>query len=373
MSFFFELHSVSGKARTGLARTVHGEFETPAFMPVATLAALKGVTTGQLAETGSEILLTNAYHLHLRPGEDVVRDMGGLHRFMDWDGPLLTDSGGYQVFSLANIRDVTDEGVSFRSHIDGRQIFIGPREATRIQNALGADIAMAFDECPSPTAKREIVARAVRRTVEWAKVCLDAHDNEEQTLFGIVQGGAYEDMRSDCAKQLVQLPFGGFAIGGLGIGEGTEALLQMVETTLEHLPSGKPRYLMGLGRPDDIVRCIALGVDMFDCVVPTRNARNAMLFTDDGPLRMKNASHIRDERPVMAECDCYTCRTVSRAYLRHLYVAGEHLAGVLGSIHNIHYYQSLVRRCRKSIEEGCFDDFLRIWLRRYNGPNSSEG
>ncbi|GAB4166013.1 MAG: tRNA guanosine(34) transglycosylase Tgt [Planctomycetota bacterium] len=370
MSIGFQVASTDGLARSGKVVTPHGEFPTPAFMPVGTLGTVKGVTPLHLSATGSKIILANAYHLFLRPGTDVVALHGGIHKFMGWNGPILTDSGGYQVFSLSAITKVSDDGVTFRSHIDGKEVFLSPESATRIQMELGADIIMAFDECPSPLAERSVIQKAVERSIAWAERCKKVHESEHQALFGIVQGGADRELRAHCAKELVRIGFDGYGIGGLGIGEGTGNMLTAIEASVPHLPENRPRYLMGLGRPSDIVSAVGLGVDMFDCVIPTRNARNAMLFTDDGPIRMKNASHRDDLSPVMADCACYTCRNFSRSYLRHLYMSGEMLAGVLGSIHNITYYQSLMERCRAAIDSGNFESFARTFLNKYNSAFS---
>ncbi len=360
--FSFRLRAADGAARAGVVSTPHGEFETPAFMPVGTLANVKGLTPLQVRETGARIVLANAYHLSLRPGEDVVEALGGLHSFMGWDGPILTDSGGFQVFSLSPINRVDDEGVLFRSHLDGAEVFITPERAMEIQRRLGADIVMAFDECPPPLAPRPVVQKAVERTLLWAERCLDAPRAEGAALFGIVQGGVYRDLRLACAERISSMGFDGYAVGGLGIGEGADDTAEMTALTASALPEDRPRYLMGLGRPEDIVRAVGAGVDMFDCVVPTRNARNAMLFTPNGPMRMRNARYARDERPVMEDCDCYTCRNFTRAYLRHLYVAGEMLAGVLGSIHNLRFYQRLVADCRRAVLEGRFERFAADFL-----------
>ncbi len=362
----FSIIARDGKARRATVYTQHGTFETPAFMPVGTLATVKGLTPKQINSTGTQILLANAYHLALRPGERIVKELGGLHKFMNWDKPILTDSGGYQVFSLSSTRTVTDEGVRFRSHLDGSEVYITPERATRIQDDLGADIIMAFDECPPPVAPQNVVKTAVDRTLRWAAQCKQEHGDRKSLLFGIVQGGAYEALRRDCAKALSDIGFPGYGIGGLGIGEGADAMIEAVAATLESLPDDSPRYLMGLGRPNDIVRAIGLGVDMFDCVIPTRNARNAMLFTDEGPLRMRNASFATDPLPVSETCNCYTCANFSRAYIRHLYMSSEMLAGVLGSIHNISYYQNLVRRCRDAISAGRYSAFESDFVERYS-------
>ena len=321
-------------------------------MPVGTQGSVKAVTPAQLLETGCQIILANTYHLALRPGADVVEGAGGLHAFMAWEGPILTDSGGYQVFSLADLNRVDDEGVTFRSHIDGDEIRLTPERSVEIQNRLGADIIMAFDECPPYPARREVVERAVERTARWAERSLAAHGRSDQALFGIVQGGVHEDLRRRSAEQITALGFPGLAIGGVSVGESSRLMRLAVEATVDFLPEDRPRYLMGVGEPADIVDMVLLGIDLFDCVIPTRHARNAELFTDAGVVKIRNLCHEKAFEPLEEGCDCYTCSHFSRAYLRHIYMRGEMLASVLGTLHNLSFYQRLLRRLRQAIPEG---------------------
>jgi queuine tRNA-ribosyltransferase len=340
------------RARIGRLVTTHGIIETPAFMPVGTQGTVKAILPRDLKEMGCQMVLGNTYHLYLRPGAELIRRLGGLHRFMGWDGPVLTDSGGYQVFSLAATRKISEEGVIFQSHIDGSTHMLTPENVVEIQESLASDIAMALDECISPDATRQYVRTSTERTIRWAERCLKARQEKAQLMFGIIQGGMYEDLRRWCVNEIVALPFEGFAVGGLGVGEG-ESLLQSISAfTAALLPEDRPRYLMGVGRPQDMISAVRAGFDLFDCVIPTRNARNGMLFTSSGTLNIKRAEFASDARPVDEACDCYCCRNFSRAYLRHLYVAGEILASQLNTLHNLYFYHRLMEACREAIRFG---------------------
>ncbi|WP_422930993.1 tRNA guanosine(34) transglycosylase Tgt [Singulisphaera sp. PoT] len=344
-------------ARRGRLFTPHGVVETPVFMPVGTQATVKGITPDQIEASGTTMLLANTYHLALRPGEGVVSALGGLHSFMGWNGPILTDSGGFQVFSLAERSKMTEKGVAFRSHIDGRLLELTPESAMAIQQALGADVAMCFDHCPALPATKEVIAQAVGRTVRWAKRCKDAHSRPDQALFGIVQGGSHADLRAECAEALIDLDFEGYAVGGVSVGESREQVREALNASTHLLPSDKPRYLMGVGRPQDILDAVATGIDMFDCVLPTRNGRNATCLTAKGPVKLRNASHRLDPRPIEEGCACYACRNFSRAYLRHLFLAKEMLGPILASIHNVSYLHRLTNQIREAITEGRFVPF----------------
>jgi queuine tRNA-ribosyltransferase len=351
-------------ARRGRLHTPHGPVETPVFMPVGTQATVKTLEPRDLHAEACDILLCNTYHLYLRPGHEVVKALGGLHRFMGWDRAILTDSGGYQVLSLAELRRISDDGVTFQSHLDGSRHVLTPEKAVQVQLALGVDILMALDECPPHDADRAYHLASMERTLRWAARCRAAHPGEEPTLFGIVQGGTFPDLRARSAEETRRIGFSGYAMGGLGIGEGPAAMYATVEATTTLLPADAPRYLMGVGTPADLLECIARGVDMFDCVLPTRNARNGTLFTGTGRVNIKGAVHVRDERPVDPDCTCYTCRHFSRAYLRHLYVAGEILGLRLNTIHNVHYYLHLMRQARQAIDTGCFPTWMEATLAR---------
>lgn len=351
-------------ARRGRMVLSHGIVETPVFMPVGTLGAVKGLWPRDLTEIGTQILLGNTYHLYLRPGHERVRRLGGLHRLMAWEGPILTDSGGFQVYSLAKIRKIREEGVEFQSHLDGSRHLLTPELSMAIQMALGSDIAMAFDECVAATQPRDIHAESLERTTRWETRCLASHPSETQALFGIVQGGTFEDLRVIHAEQIRNLPFDGFAIGGLSVGESTEEMYRITEITTPLLPEEKPRYLMGVGSPQNLIECVARGVDMFDCVMPTRHARHGDLFTSRGRLHLKNARYQEDESPPDPACSCYTCRHFSRAALRHLVMAGELNGLTLGTLHNLHYYLSLMEQIRRAIDEDRFPDFARETLAR---------
>jgi queuine tRNA-ribosyltransferase len=367
--FQFHLDAVdlTTSGRAGRWATPHGVVNTPAFMPVGTLATVKGLLPAQLREAGAQMVLGNTYHLALRPGSEIVRDLGGLHRFMDWDGPILTDSGGFQVFSLATMRKLDDDKVTFRSHIDGSPLELTPERCVRIQEDLGADCIMCLDECPPAGEVVDKIRIAVDRTTRWAQRCRDAQVRDDQALFGIVQGGVHASMRERSALGLIPIDFPGYAVGGLSVGEAPELMYQTLDCTVPILPEQKPRYLMGVGRPEDIVEAVCRGIDMFDCVMPTRNGRNAMAFTSTGPVRLRNAVHQRDERSLDAECDCTACTRYSRAYLRHLFIAGEMLGPILLSLHNITFYQKLVRGLRTAIVEGRLAAFRSQQLARWNG------
>ncbi len=341
-------------ARRGRLHLAHGSVETPAFMPVGTLGTVKAMIPQELRELGTEILLGNTYHLYLRPGHELIREAGGLHRFMGWDGPILTDSGGFQVFSLAQFRKISEEGVVFRSHLDGSRHLLTPEGVVGIQEALGSDVMMVLDECPPHPSSREYLERSLALTNRWALRSLGARTRPELALFAIVQGGMFPDLRQRAAEELRQHPFEGFAVGGLSVGEGAEAMLATLEATVPHLPVDKPRYLMGVGTPLDLGEAVARGLDLFDCVLPTRTARNGLLFTSQGRIAIKHARFERDFRPLDEACTCYTCRNYSRAYLRHLYRSREILASRLNTLHNLHYYQTLMRRVRRAVEEGTY-------------------
>ena len=346
-------------ARLGRLETPHGVVETPAFMPVGTLAAVKGLTPDQVWATGTRMLLANTYHLALRPGEETIAALGGLHAFMGWKGPILTDSGGFQVFSLAARCQVTDDGVTFRSHLDGQLLELTPERAVAIQEALGADVAMCLDHCPTLPANRKEVSGAVDRTIAWARRCKQAHSRSDQALFGIVQGGIFADLRGLCADALIELDFDGYAVGGVSVGESREEVECALQVTTPRLPVEHPRYLMGVGRPQDILAAVALGIDLFDCVLPTRNGRNATCFSALGPVKLRNARHARDPAPIEEGCECLACLRFSRAYLRHLFLAGEMLGPILASIHNLTYLHRLTRQIRQAIAEGRFASLCR--------------
>ena len=353
--FSFQLDAVSpGGARAGVLTTPHGSVPTPLFMPVATLASVKGVDIGRVAETGAGMVLANTYHLHLRPGEAIVEQAGGVAAFMGWQGPTLTDSGGFQVFSLAQQVRVTEEAASFRSHLDGSPVELSPEASMRIQERIGADVAMQLDHVVALPATRDAVADAMQRSLRWAERCLAAHRRDDQAVFGIVQGGLEPDLREESAARLRGLGFDGYAVGGLSVGEGPEAMVATLRATMPHLPTDRPRYLMGVGQPRDIIAAVAAGIDMFDCVLPTRCGRNSLVYTFDGQLRLRNAQHATDPRPLEAGCPCLACRH-SRSYLRHLFLAGEMLGPILASIHNLTFYQRLMARLRDGVLAGCFD------------------
>ena len=355
MSSFEVLYQDShSAARSGLLTTAHGKVETPAFCPVGTAGAVKGITPQQLKETGADIILANTYHLLLRPGVDVVEKLGGLHKLMAWNAPLLTDSGGYQVFSLSSLTEIDDDGVEFASHVDGTRIYLNAEITTKIQNRLGADIIICFDQCTPFPCDDSQLKKAVERTVRWAKRAKQAHANPDQLLFAVVQGGVNLPLRTQCASELVKLDFDGYAIGGLSVGEGHENMLKTVSHTIQFLPRSLPCHLMGVGTPADIIAAVRAGVDMFDCVLPTRNGRNALAFTQNGSVRLRNSTHIEDSGPVEAGCDCYCCTNFSRGTLRHFFNVGEMLGPILVSLHNLKFYQRLMAKIRQTLKENEF-------------------
>ena len=360
-NFQFRVAATCGPARCGQIQTPHGVIETPAFMPVGTRATVKSMTPAQLVETGAQIVLANTYHLMLRPGARTIAELGGLHRFMAWDRPILTDSGGFQVFSLADLRKIDDEGVRFRSHLDGAEVKLTPESSIEIQNQLGADIIMAFDECPPLPAEAASLLTAVRRTVAWAKRSKEAHRRSDQALYGIVQGGLDRELRANCLAELVAIGFDGYALGGLSVGEPPPEMHALLGDFAATMPADRPRYLMGVGTPIDLVAAVGSGIDQFDCVLPTRNARKGYAFTSAGILRLKNSAHRLADCPLDAGCMCYCCRQFSRAYLRHLFLAEEMLGGTLVSIHNLWFYHDLMRQMRTAIAAGEFPG----WRKRF--------
>ena len=344
----------STKARLGVLRTPHGVINTPVFMPVGTYATVKTCSPRELEDLGAQIILGNAYHLYLRPGHNIVKKAGGLHKFMSWKGPILTDSGGYQVFSLGENRELSEEGAMFKSVIDGSKHFFSPERSIEIQEAIGADIIMNFDECTPYPCDYEYAKESMELTSRWARRCKDAHSKDGQLLFGIVQGSVYHDLRRKSAEDMMEIGFDGYAIGGLSVGEEAKIMYNMIGYTTPLLPRDKPHYLMGVGTPENLVEAVSLGIDMFDCVMPTRNARNGSLFTSQGRVKIKNAVHKRDFTPLDPNCECYTCRNFTRAYLRHLYMVNEILAHRLHTIHNLHFYLSLMRGIRRAIADNTF-------------------
>lgn len=370
----FKLLKTEGAARRGELTCAHGTAQTPVFMNVGTQGAIKGaVSAHDLKEIGCQIELSNTYHLHLRPGDKLVKEMGGLHQFMGWNGPILTDSGGFQVFSLSGLRKIKEEGVTFASHIDGRKIFMGPEESMQIQANLGSDIAMAFDECVENPSPYEYVKQSCERTLRWLERCKAEHDrlnqlpdtvNPQQMLFGINQGGTFPDLRVWHMRETAKIDCDGYAIGGLAVGEPTETMYEIIEAVEPHMPKDKPRYLMGVGTPTNIIEAVARGVDMFDCVLPARNARHGKLYTWEGALNIKNEKYKNDDRPIDPTCDCPVCRSFSRAYLRHLFVAGEMLAMRLAVLHNLHFYNALMVRIRQALDESSFEEFRREYTEK---------
>ncbi len=358
------------KARHGILHTNHGSYETPMFMPVGTLANVKTLVPEELKKEGSAVILSNTYHLWLRPGEDIVSKAGGLHKFMNYDGPILTDSGGFQVFSLAKPKDISEDGVKFKSHIDGSTLFLTPEKSIEIQNKLDSDIAMSFDECPPASASYKYMKNSIERTLRWAKRGKDAHNNENQSLFGIVQGGAYKDLREFSAKETVKLKFDGYSIGGVANdGESKEDMYNAIDYSIPFLPEDKPRYLMGVGEPIDILEGVERGVDMFDCVLPTRIARHGNAFTRSGKINLKNAKYKEDFTPIEDTCDCYTCKNYTKAYIRHLLTSKEQLSGRLLSIHNIRFLIKLTEDIRKAIDEDNFIEFKENFIKNYGVKN----
>ena len=374
----FEVIKQEGRARRGVFTCPHGTAQTPVFMNVGTQGAIKGaVDAHDLKEIGCQIELSNTYHLHLRPGDGVVKELGGLHKFMDWDGPMLTDSGGFQVFSLASLRKIKEEGVHFSSHIDGRKIFMGPEESMQIQSNLGSDIAMAFDECIENPAPKEYVERSIERTTRWLERCVNEHRrlnalpdcvNPGQMLFGINQGGTYPDLRIRHMEDIAKLDCDGYAIGGLAVGEPTQVMYDIIDAVEPHMPKNKPRYLMGVGTPSNIIEAVWRGVDFFDCVMPARNARHGKLYTWKGTINIKNEKYKLDTRPIDEGCTCPACRHFSRAYLRHLVTAGEMLAMRLAVLHNLHFYNELMQRIRDSLDNGTFEEFRRTYSGMLDKP-----
>ncbi len=357
----FELLGSDGAARRGRLTFPRGTVETPAFMPVGTYGSVKGVLPEQVRALGAEIVLGNTFHLYLRPGLEVIEAHGGLHGFSRWDGPILTDSGGFQVFSLAHRRKITEAGVTFAAPTDGSTVFLGPEESMRIQKVLDSDVVMIFDECTPYPATEDIARKSMELSLRWAERSRRAHEGNDAALFGIVQGGVHHALRTRSAEGLAAIGFDGYAIGGLAVGEPEAERNAMLEHTCPQLPEDRPRYLMGVGRPEDLVESVARGVDMFDCVMPTRNARNGQLFTSEGPLNIKNAQFSEDDGPVDPACNCYTCRNFSRAYLRHLYRAGEMTGGTLNTLHNLSFYLDTMRRIREAIAFGRFEDFRQAF------------
>ena len=373
MKIKYELIKTDGKARLGKLHTNHGTFETPMFMPVGTLANVKTLVPEELKDMNSGVILSNTYHLWLRPGEDIVSKAGGLHKFMNYDGPILTDSGGFQVFSLAKNKkkDITEEGVHFKSHIDGSKLFLTPEKSIEIQNKLDSDIAMSFDECPPASADYKYLKNSVERTLRWAKRGKDAFNNPNQSLFGIVQGGPIEDLRKYSAEETVKMDFDGYSVGGVANdGESKEDMYKAIDYSIPYLPEDKPRYLMGVGEPIDILEGVERGIDMFDCVLPTRIARHGNVFTHHGRVNMRNAKFREDFTPIEEGCDCYTCKHYTRSYIRHLLVAGEQLGGRLLSIHNIRFLIKETEDIRDSIKNGNFKEFKEQFIKDYNGENN---
>jgi tRNA-guanine transglycosylase, queuosine-34-forming len=376
MAIRYELIKVCRQsgARLGRLHTPHGVIDTPVFMPVGTQATVKTMSPEELKAMDARIILSNTYHLFLRPGHELIREAGGLHRFMNWDRAILTDSGGFQVFSLSERRKISEEGVEFRSHLNGDKLFLSPEKATEIQNALGSDIMMAFDECPPYPAEYDYVKQSAERTTRWAERCLKSHARPgEQALFGIVQGGVYEDLRKQSARELTSLDFPGYAIGGLSVGEPKELMYRMLEATVPLLPSDKPRYLMGVGSPDALLEGSIRGIDMFDCVLPTRIARNGTTMTSEGRLVIRNAQYARDFGPLDPRCGCYTCRNYSRAYIRHLIKADETFGIRLTTVHNLHFLLTLMREIRQAIMEDRLLDFRDEFFERYGLHDNDKG
>ncbi|HET7656934.1 MAG TPA: tRNA guanosine(34) transglycosylase Tgt [Bacillales bacterium] len=360
-------------ARLGILHTPHGSFETPMFMPVGTLATVKTMSPEELKEMGAGVILSNTYHLWLRPGHDIVKEAGGLHRFMNWDQGILTDSGGFQVFSLSNIREIKEEGVHFRNHLSGEKLFLSPEKSMEVQNALGADIMMAFDECPPYPAEFDYMKQSVERTSRWAERCLQAHASpDKQSLFGIVQGGAYKELRKQSAMEITSLDFPGYAIGGLSVGEPKPIMNEMLEWTTPFLPQDKPRYLMGVGSPDSLIDGAIRGIDMFDCVLPTRIARNGTCMTSNGRLVVRNAKYARDFNPLDENCDCHVCRTYTRSYIRHLVKTNETFGFRLTTYHNLYFLINLMRCVRQAIREDRLLDFREAFFEQYgfNQPDA---
>lgn len=369
----FTLEATSGQARAATLQTAHGEIQTPVFMPVGTKATVKSMTPHDLKDIGSQIILGNTYHLHLRPGEKIIAQMGGLHKFMNWDRPILTDSGGFQVFSLSKLRKITDEGVEFRSHLDGSKLFISPEKSMEIQMDLGSDIIMAFDECPPYPCTKEELYKAMDRTIKWLKRCKEHMTRTESLLFGIAQGGLDFEARKVAIEQVSELDLPGYALGGFSVGEPMPLMHELLPQVAPLMPANKPRYLMGVGKPEDLLIAINSGIDMFDCVMPTRVARNGMLFTSSGAINIKRKEYQLDERPVDEECGCYTCTNFTRSYLRHLFSAGELLSFRLNTLHNLYFYHDLMKKARAAIIEDRWSSFFTSTLTRLiRTPNEAQ-
>lgn len=367
-SMQFELLATDGRARRGRLSFPRGNIETPAFMPVGTYGTVKGVLPFQLEELGAQVVLGNTFHLMLKPGTDVIQEHGTLHDFMQWQGPILTDSGGFQVFSLGKLRKITEEGVHFRSPHDGRKVFMGPEESMQVQKELGSDIVMIFDECTPYPATYAEAEKSMQLSLRWAQRSKEAHGSSPAALFGIIQGGMYPELRKQSLEGLLDINFDGMAIGGLSVGEPKEEMLATLDYLPSLMPADKPRYLMGVGKPEDLVEAVRRGVDMFDCVMPTRNARNGHYFSFDGVVRIRNASNRKDTRPIDEACDCYTCKNFSRSYLHHLDKSKEMLAGILASIHNLRHYQLLMAGLRQAIEAGKLSDFVADYYAKLGVP-----
>lgn len=360
----FDLLARDGSARAGVLHTPHGDVHTPVYCPVGTLATVKTLSPRDLAELDAPMILSNTYHLYLRPGSDTIARLGGLHKFMGWDRAILTDSGGFQVFSLQTLRKVSDDGVLFRSHLDGSEHYLTPEKVVAIQEELGSDIAMVLDECASPL-DRDYSLAAMQRTHQWAERCLRAHTRPDQVLFGILQGGIFPDLRAESARVLAALDMPGYAIGGLSVGESKDQMHSILDVTTPLLPENRPRYLMGVGSPEDLVEGVARGIDIFDCVLPTRLARNGAVFSPDGRVNLRNASYKEDARPIQEDCSCYTCRTFTRAYLRHLVLSNEILGLHLNTLHNVHFMLELSRSLRRAVMSGTLDAFRAAFRSRY--------
>jgi len=362
---FFQLEFTSGNARAGKIKTAHGEIETPIFMPVGTRASVKSIWQHELKEMNAQIILGNTYHLFLRPGHELIDQMGGLHQFMNWDRPILTDSGGFQVFSLGDLNKVTEEGVEFQSHIDGSRHMLSPEKSMEIQKALGSDIVMIFDECPALPASKERLRESMELTLRWAKRCKDYELQSHQNLFSIVQGGLHMDLRTECLERLQELDFPGYALGGLSVGEKNEEMVEFLNDFAPKMPSEKPRYLMGVGKPLDILNGIRAGIDMFDCVLPTRNARNGQFLTSRGPLNIKKERFKFDSKAPDESCECKVCKNYTRSYIRHLFNVGEYLAGQMISFHNLHFYLKMTHDAREAIKANKFDDYYKEFYKNY--------
>jgi queuine tRNA-ribosyltransferase len=372
LKYTLEAKDKKSSARAGIIELPHGSIKTPVFMPVGTHGAMKAVAPRDLHDTKAQIMLCNTYHLHNKPGEELVEKLGGLHKFTGWDKPILTDSGGFQVFSLPDTK-ISDDGVKFKPGSDAKEITLTPAKSMEVQQKLGADIAMCFDECPPFPSTKKYNQKAMERTIKWAKICKEVHKRPDQSLFGIVQGGMFFDLREECAKVLREMNFDGYAIGGLAIGEGLENMIQIIDKTIIHLPEDKPRYVMGIGTPIDVIEAVDRGVDMMDCIIPTKYARGGTIFTFMGKIRIKNNKMKRDKYPLDTKCQCYTCKNFSRAYLHHLYTSNEILGQMLGSIHNLHFYNEFMTQIRKSIFDGEFYKYKRKFLSQFDSEYLKSG